>query len=239
MRRFPLIHTLTSAPDNAFAVAHDDIVPAHAHRLDQSGTGDCRRPSAVHDDLDLRKLAARNFARIDQASSGDDRGPVLIVVHHGNVHLLLECLFNDKAFGGLDILQIDPAKARFHQSHGIDEGFRVFGREFDINRINVGEAFEKDCFSFHYRLRRQRTKIAEAEDCGAVGNDRDQIALGRIIIGCCRVRRDGEDGDRDAGRISERKVTLCRHRFGGDDLNLSGPSSRVIEKRFPLRKLHL
>ena len=75
-------------------------------------------------------------------------------------------------------------------------------------------------------------KIAEPEDRGAVGDHRDEIALGGIIVGAAGIFGDRPNRHRHAGRISERKVALRRHRLGGDDLDLPRPAARMIFERF-------
>ena len=59
----------------------------------------------------------------------------------------------------------------------------ILGRDFEIDGIDVGEAFEQHRFAFHHRLGRQRAAIAKAENGGAVGDDGDEIALGRVVVG--------------------------------------------------------
>ena len=169
--------------DHALAVAHDDIVVRHAHRLDQLGAGDRRGAGAVHDHLDVLELAPGQVAGVDQAGGGDDRGAVLVVVHDRDVHPLAQGLLDDEAFGRGDVLEVDAAEARLHQRDRVDERVGILGVELDVDRIDVGEALEQHRLAFHHRLGGERAEIAEAEDRGAVGDDRDEIALGGIIIG--------------------------------------------------------
>src|SRR3546814_1782970 len=49
-------------------------------------------------------------------------------------------------------------------------------------------------------------EVAEAEDGRAVGDNGDEIALGRIVIGGGRIGGDGADGDGDAGGVSEAQI---------------------------------
>ena len=192
-----------------------------AHALDQFGAGDRRRAGAVHHHLDVAELAAGQEAGVDQARGGDDRGAVLVVVEDRDVHPLLQRLLDDEAVGRGDILEVDPAEARLEQFDRVDEALAVLGRDLDVDRIDVGEALEQHRFAFHHRLRRKRAEIAEAEDRGAVGNDRDEIALRGEIIGAGRVFGDRAHRLGDARRISEAQVALGRHRLGGDDLQLA------------------
>src|SRR3546814_17181441 len=86
----------TALIDGALAVAHDDMIVRHAHRLYQFGAGDRRRPGAVDDHPDVRKLAPGQVTGVDQAGGGDDRGAVLVVVKDGDVHPFLQRRFEDR-----------------------------------------------------------------------------------------------------------------------------------------------
>ena len=234
MRRFPLVEVGTALVDHALAVAHDDIVAAHTHRLDELGAGDRRGTSAVHHHLDVGELALGQKTGVDQARGGDDRGPVLVVVEYRDVHPLAQGLLDDEAVRSRDILEVDPAEARLEQFDAVDEALRVLGFHLDVDRIDVGEALEKHGLAFHHRLGRQRAEVPEAEDRGAVGDDGDEVALGGIVVGTARVVGDSAHRYRDTGRISQSEVALRRHRLGGDDFNLARPPPRVKLERFGL-----
>ena len=151
MSRFPLIHPVRSAlVDHALAVTHDHIGGRNTHCLNKRGARNCSGSRAVDDNFNLGEFAPRNVARIDDAGRRNDSGAVLIIVHHRNIHLFAQGLFDDEAFGGFDIFKVDPAKAWLHQRDRIDEGFGVFGREFDVYRINIGKAFEQTGLAFHH-----------------------------------------------------------------------------------------
>ena len=157
---------------------------------------------------------------------------MLVVMEHRDVHPLLQRLFDQEAFGGGDVFEVDPAEARTEQFDRFDEPLRVRGVDLDVDRIDVGEALEQHRLAFHHRLRRQRAEIAEPENGGAVGDDRDEIALGGQVIGLGRILGDFLDRDGDAGRISEAEVALGRHRLRGDDLDLARPAARMEFQRF-------
>ena len=239
MGRFPLVHALGAALINdALGIAHDDIVVRDADSLDQLGAGDGGGPGTVHDNAHVLGILAGQEQCVDQAGDCDDRGAMLVIMHDRNVHPLLERLFNDETFRGGNVFQIDAAKARLHQSDGIDEGFGVFRVQFEVDRIDVGEALEEDGLAFHHRLGGERAQIAHAENGGAIGDHSDKIAFGRIVIGCGGVIRDGLYRHGNTRRISKAQIALGRHWLGGDDLDFSGPPCRVIVKRFTIRKLN-
>ena len=49
--------------------------------------------------------------RVDQAGGGDDRGAVLVVVEHRDVHQLAQPLLDDEALRRLDVLEVDAARS--------------------------------------------------------------------------------------------------------------------------------
>ena len=151
MRRFPLIHPRFAALINhARPVAHDDIVVPHAHRFDQRGAGNCCRACAVDDNLHVLHFAPGQVHRIDQARRRDDCGAMLIIMHDRDFHPLFQCLFDDETFGRFDVFKIDPAEAWFQQGNRFDEFVGVFGGDFEIDRIDISEAFEQDGLAFHH-----------------------------------------------------------------------------------------
>ena len=76
-------------------------------------------------------------------------------------------------------------------------------------------------------LAAKRAAVAQPQDGGAVGDDGDEIALDRVVVGAARILGDGEHRHGDARRIGEREVALGRHRLGGDDFQLAGPADAV------------
>src|SRR5262249_41889239 len=103
------------------------------------------------------------------------------------------------AFRGANILEVDAAPALAEQLDAVDDLVGVFGRDFEVDRIDVGEAFEQHRLAFHHRLGRKRAAIAQAEDGGAVGDDGDEIAPGGVVEGAVLVLGDGQHRKGDAG----------------------------------------
>ena len=223
MRGFPLVHAFgAAAVDDALGVAEDHVLGREADRLDEIETGDAGGTGAVADELRLLDVAAGQVQRVDEAGAGDDGGAVLVVVKHRNVHQLAQALLDDEAFGRANILEIDAAEGRPEIADRVDDLLRIFGGDLDVDRIDVGETLEQDRLAFHDRLGGERPEIAEAEDRGAVGDDGDEIALDRVIIGLGGVGRDRLDRHGDARRIGQRQVALRRHRLRRHDFELAG-----------------
>ena len=72
-------------------------------------------PAPLHHHLDVLELAAGQVAGVDQPGGGDDRGAVLVVVEHRDVHPLAQRLLDDEAFRRGDVLEVDAAEARLQQ----------------------------------------------------------------------------------------------------------------------------
>ena len=229
---FPLVHALGAAlVDHALGVGHDAVLGPRPHRLDQLEAGDPRRARAVEHDLAVLDPLARDFQRVDQPRRTDHRGAVLVVMEDGDVHQLLEAAFDDEALGRLDVLEVDAAEGGAHQPHGLDDLFGVFGVEFDVDGVDVGEALEEHRLALHHRLRGERAEVAEPEDRRAVRDDGHQVALGGVVIGGLGAGRDRLDRDGDAGGIGQRQVALGRHGRRGHHVELSRPRLEVIGER--------
>jgi hypothetical protein len=161
---------------------------------------------------------------------------VLVVVEHRDVEQFAQPLLDDEALRRLDVLEIDAAPALAEQLDAIDDLIRVLGGHFEVDGIDIGEALEQHRLAFHHRLGGESAEIAEAQDGGAVGDDRDEIALGGVVVGLVLVLGDGEHRHRDARRIGERKVALRGHRLGGDDLELARAAPAVKVQCFLIGK---
>ena len=99
----------------------------------------------------------------------------------------------------------------------------IFRVQLDVEDVDVGEAFEQDALAFHDGLAGQRADVAESEDGGAVGDDRDQVALGGVLESVLWVLLDFEAGHGHAGRVGEAEISLGAARLGRDDLDFAGP----------------
>ena len=85
-----------------------------------------------------------------------------------NVHPLAQGLFDDEARWRSNVFKVDAAKGRFQQLDCVDKAVNIFGLHFNVDRINIGEAFEQDGLAFHHRLGGKSTQIAHAQNRSAV-----------------------------------------------------------------------
>src|SRR5215472_18644753 len=96
------------------------------------------------------------------------------------------------------------------KAHAVDEFVDVSGINLQVDRIDIGKALEQRAFSFHYRLRSERTEIAKAQHCGAIRNHRDEIAFGGVIERRAGLALDMQARESDTRRIGKCEIALRR-----------------------------
>ena len=88
----------------------------------------------------------------DQPGGGDDRGAVLVVMEHRDVHELAQPILDHEAIWRLDVLEVDAAEGRPEIAHRADEGIDVGGVDLEVEGVNIGEPLEQHRLTFHDRL---------------------------------------------------------------------------------------
>jgi hypothetical protein len=149
---------------------------------------------------------------------------------------LLQLGLDAEALGALDVLQIDAAERDADVLDHRDDLVGVFGGDLDVDGVDVAEALEEHRLALHHRLGGQSAQVAQAQDRGAVGDHRHQVALGGVVVGEVRVLGDRQDGHGDAGGVGQGQVALGGHRLGGDDADLPGGRIAVEVQRFLVRE---
>lgn len=66
---------------------------------------------------------------------------------------------------------------------GIDESLWVFGVDFDVEYVDVGEVFEQYIFVFYYWFGGQWVEVIQVENCGVVGNYCYQVVFVGVLVG--------------------------------------------------------
>ena len=210
-----------------------------AHRPQQRRAGDRRRARAIHDQLDFADFPARQFQPVDQPRRDDDRRSVLIVVKHGYVQAFFQFRFDVKAFGGFDVLQIDSAESAADHRGSFDDLVGIARIDFDVDRVDVGEAFEQNGFALHHGFGRRRSDVAQPQNRGSVRHDGDQIALCRVQIGVVRILFDFQTRRGDAGGIRQRQIPFVVQGFRRFDLDFSGAPAGVQFQRFGCQRIFI
>jgi hypothetical protein len=213
---------------DARPVTEDDVLAGHPEPHIVLGRGDSGGPGAGEDHLQGVDRLARHFKGVEQSGAGDDRRPVLIVMEDGNAQRAAERFLNIETVRGTDVLEVDSANRRLEQLAELYDVVRVLGADLEIEDIEVGELLEQVRLALHDGLARHRSDVPQAEDGGAIGNHRDEVSLGGVLVDEGRVALDLEAGFRDAGGIGEGEIPLVRERFCRNDGDLPRPAVRVI-----------
>ena len=168
---------------------------------------------------------------VADGSCDNNRRAVLIIMKDRDAHAFAQPPFNFKAFGGLDVFQIDRAKGRLKCGNHLDQLVGVFFVNFDVYRINAGEFLKQNRLAFHDGFGCQRADGAKPQHCRAIGNHRHQIAARGIIKGSARVGGYRLTRRGHTGGIGQTKVALGFHPLGWRDGKLPGAGQPVVIQR--------
>ena len=217
--------------DVAAAVEDRHVLALHAELLVdvQAGHGGRTRPADHH--ADVFDVFAGELQRIDQRRRTDDGRTVLVVVHQRDVQLFLQAALDLERFRRLDVLQIDAAEGGRNGLHRGDKLVDVGGVHFDVEHVDVGEHLEQHPLPFHHRLARLRPDVAQPQHRGAVADDRDQVALGGVLVHVLRLLGNGHARLCHAWAVRQAEVTLRAVRLGGDHLHLASTFAGMVFER--------
>ncbi|MDT4855915.1 hypothetical protein FQZ97_902880 [compost metagenome] len=149
-------------------------------------------------------------------------------MEHGDVALLDQHLLNFEAVGRLDVFQIDAAEGIGDACDRVDESLRALCLDLDIDRVNAGEALEKQRLAFHHRFTGQGAQITQAEDGGAIADHGDQIALAGEAVGVVRVRGYRPDRFGHPRAVGQREFGGSVGRLAQFDADFPGAGEFVI-----------
>ena len=200
--------------DHAADVADGDVLALQPHRHQQVEAGERGRAAAgVHQAHILDSLALQQQP-VAHRGGDDDGGAVLVVVEHRDAHARAQRALDDEALRCLDVLEVDRAEGRLQRGHHLDELRGVAFVDLDVDGIDAGELLEQHRLAFHHRLGGERADGPQAQHGGAVGDDGDHVAAGRVVPGAGGVGGDLLAGGGYARAVGKAKVALRRHALG-------------------------
>ncbi len=135
--------------------------------------------------------------RVEERGQHDDRRTVLVVVEDRDVQLLAQPGLDLEAARRGDVLQVDAGEPGRDRLDHLDDLLGVLGVQAERPGVDAGEPLEQRGLALHHRQRGLRADVAEAEHGGAVGDDRDAVALDRQPAGVVGVGRDRQADPRD------------------------------------------
>ena len=199
-----------------------------AHGDEQVDAGQRRGAGAGGHQLDVLQALFLQKQRVEHGGGADDGGAVLVVMEDRNAHARPQGLFDIETLRRLDVLEVDRAEGRLQGRNHLDELVRIVGVHLDVEDVNAGELLEQYRLAFHHRLGRQRPDRAQAQDGGAIGDYRNQVASGGIEPNVVGVGGDRLAGRGHTRRIGQAQVPLGRHPLRRLDGQLPRPRIAVI-----------
>ena len=120
-----------------------------------------------------------------------------------------------------DVLQVDAAVAGGDAADDLDDQIGVLGVQHHRPGVDAAELLEQRGLSLHHRHRRGRADVAQPEDGGPVGDDRDGVPLDRQPAGVGRVLRDRHADPGNTRGVGAGQVVPVFERHLGHHLDLA------------------
>ena len=196
-----VVGPLAPGVNQAFAVDQEHVLTSCTELEQHVQAGDAGSAAADRNDLQILERAIRQSERVHGGRAYHDGRAVLIVVEDRNVHPLPADPLDREAVGGLDVLQVDCAKGWLERDHVLGQLLGLGRVDFDVEAVDARELLEQDRLAFHHRLGSKRADVTQAQHCGAVRHDGDEIAARRVARRVGRVLRNRERGFRHTGRV--------------------------------------
>ena len=220
-----------AAIDNAFDVADPDVLARQAEADKQFETRERRGACAAGHELHLVDLLSDHLEPIEDGSTDDDRGAVLIVVEDRNLQARAQLALHVKALGRLDVFKVDAAEGRLERSDHLDQSIGIRFVEFDVEDVDARELLEQHRLALHHGLGGERADVPQAQDGTAVRDDADQIAAGGVAEHRSRIVTDFFAGGGHARRVGEREIALVHQLLRRRDRDFSRRRFLVIVER--------
>ena len=135
-------------------------------RGNPSSTSNCRHASAAAPaplvtSLTFLMSLPTTLKPIQYGRANDDRGAMLIVVKHRNLHPLAQLALDIETLGCLDVFQVDAAEGRLERCNDLDQLVGIEFVQLDVEDIDAGKFLEQHRLAFHHRLGGERTDRAQ------------------------------------------------------------------------------
>ncbi len=116
------VHLLAPAlVDHALDVGDADVRARQAERTSRSRQASAAAPAPEAHQLHLLDVLADDAQPVEDRGADDDRGAVLVVVEHRDLHALAQRALDDEALRRLDVLEVDAAEGRLERGDDVDQ----------------------------------------------------------------------------------------------------------------------
>ncbi len=147
-----LIEICTIRVQDAVFVKHRNVFDPGTKQYVHKGTGNRRGTGSRHDKPHLVNGLAHELECVDERSSADDGGAVLVIVHHRNIQGGAQLFFNLKTFRRFNIFEVNPSESRCYTPDSFDKFIYVFGVDFYVENVYICINFEQDPLPLHHGL---------------------------------------------------------------------------------------
>jgi hypothetical protein len=223
------VHQFGAAlPDHAGQVRDPNVLARHTELDEQAQAGERRSAGTGGDELDLQDVLAGDGQAVKQCCADDNRGAVLVVVEHGDLHALAQLALDVEAIRRLDVFEVDAAERRLQRGDHVDQLVEVVLGDLDVENVDAGELLEEHALAFHHRLGGERADVAQSKHRGAIGHHRDEVAARGVAESVALVGGDLLARRSNAGRVGQREVALVGQRFRRRDGHLARRRELVV-----------
>ncbi|CCY17343.1 uncharacterized protein BN782_00124 [Eubacterium sp. CAG:786] len=148
---------------------------------------------------------------------------MLVVVEYRDIQSFLELCFDLEAAGSGDVFQVYSTEAVGNKFDGSNYLVGVLALNAERECVNAAEFLEKAALSLHYGHSRKTTDVAKTQHSRAVGDDCNEIAAARQLVGKVGVLCDLKAGLRNAGGIRKGEILAGVDGRAGYYLDFSTP----------------
>ena len=119
-------------------------------------------PAPEQTSLTSSILLPTDLQPIEDGRGRDDRGAVLVVVEHRDLHALAQPRLDEKHSGALMSSRLMPPKVGSMRGDDLDQLVGIGFVDLDIEHVDAGELLEQAALAFHHRLAGERRRCCRA-----------------------------------------------------------------------------
>ena len=178
----------------------------HTIECEELRDGDPSRTSTIQYDSNMRDRFSGNRESIDEGCEDDDRCPMLIIVHDGNIEFRFQAFLDLETSRCGNIFKINTSESIGNIFYGRDKCFNILGTDNNRKSVNTSELPEEQTFSLHHWHTRTMSEITETEYRRTIRNDCYGSRLERVVIEFFRILGNRATWLSNSRRICPREI---------------------------------